>query len=232
MKLEKLIERNGELSALFRSVEEYGLESCSCEHLRPKEVLLYSRSQVDCVYYLVNGEMWAFNEFLNGRRYSTERILSKSFIGEMEVVAEYPTYISTVTAVSLSIYVRIPLEVYRYWFANYPVFAQKAARRLASSLCRNATVIGVNNMLTADEAVSMLLYNLYCERQRENGLVVISETRQELAEHAGVSLRSVNRSISRLAEEGYISLRKGKVLITYKSHDLLLEKVSDHQILK
>lgn len=226
MKLAKLMEQNADVRALLRSVENFGLDRCSCEYLRPKEVLLRNQDSVDRVCFLVHGEMWAFNEFINGRRYSTERIVAGSYIGEMEAAAAFPYYISTVTAVSLCLLVVVPLDVYMHWFENYPSFAQAAARRMAGSLCRNSTTIGVNSMLTAGEAVSMLLCNLYQERQKNQGSVVISETRQGLAEHAGVSLRSVNRAIAQLAESGCISLRKGKVVITAKGHDLLLENIS------
>lgn len=229
MKLSKLMEQNADVRTLFRSVENCGMDRCSCEYLRPKEVLLRNQDCVDHICFLVHGEMWAFNEFINGRRYSTERIVAGSYIGEMEAVAAFPYYISTVTAVSLCLLVHIPLDVYMHWFSHYPAFSQAAAMRLAGSLCRNATTIGVNSMLTAGEAVSMLLCNLYRERQKNHGPVVITETRQGLAEHAGVSLRSVNRAIAQLTESGCISLRKGKVVITAKGHDLLLENISRTQ---
>lgn len=227
MELDKLIAQNEDVHALFRMVENYGKEQCSCEYIRPKAALLRSMDVADHIHYLVYGEMWAFNEFPNGRRYSTERIVAHSFIGEMEIIAHYPKYISTVTAVSLCLLVRIPEEVYRKWFQMYPEFARAVAGRLAGSLCRNSTTIGINNLLSARESVSILLCNLYRERQKDEGVVAISETRQGLADQAGVSLRSVNRVIASLVQEGTVALRRGKVVVSARSYSKLLESISN-----
>lgn len=231
MEIRTIINHRENLRNFFELVNFDDIDACSYEYINPKATLLRSGDPTSFIWFLVQGEMWAFNHFLNGKKYSTERIIPGDVIGEMEIVAKYPKYISTVTAVSLCLVVKVPSEIYVRWMSTHPRFALSAAYRFASSLCRNATLVGVNNMLTAYESVGMLLCNLYHERNKDNKPLLLAETRQDLADQSGVSVRSVNRVIAKLLEDQHLKLKRGKILMTVESYQSILTNLAYNSIL-
>lgn len=223
MLLSELMQKNPNIHADFNGCCGIGFDRCACEFIRSKQTLFHSQSPIGDVLYIVSGELWAFNEYPNSKNCLTEHIYAGSFVGEMELLGMCPRYVSTVTTITNCMLVRIPHEIYMNWFETCPAFARQAAVRCARMLCYSASKVGINRVLNAFEAVCLLLSDLYRMRVGTSQHVTIRETRQELAEKSNVSIRSVNRAVAQLCNEGIITLKKGKIVIDADGNAALWE---------
>ena len=55
--------------------------------------------------------------------------------------------------------------------------------------------------------------------------IVIQKTRQELFEECGITVKTINRTIGKLKDDGVISLKKGKIAMTLEQYHLAQETI-------
>ena len=81
---------------------------------------------------------------------------------------------------------------------------------------RGARLFYPPNFLLLDYILKQAAH-LGIERKKE---IIIQKTRQELYEECGITVKTLGRTISKLKEDGVISLKKGKIAMTLEQYHL------------
>ncbi|RNB89745.1 Crp/Fnr family transcriptional regulator [Brevibacillus fluminis] len=165
------------------------------------------------VYILCSGTMRVVNEFDSGHLYAFTDVNPYILIGDTEILADEGVFACTVESVTDCLAVQMSREDFLACFEHSHVFAKEVAKTIASKVHSRSLSIGENMYYSILFNLASLLIQLAQPELADKRAFLLPLNRQHLAERLGASVRSVNRAIRKLKEEGYLSIVKGKIMI-------------------
>ena len=158
---------------------------------------------------VAQGENRVINEFENGNVYMIESNKAIDFIGEVTILAGMPRTSVTIEAVTENVVAYI---------------SRKDAEHTAFKLYRSS----YNNGAKLFYPPGYLLLDYMVKYGRQYGIdspappkqVTISRTRQLLQEEIGINVKTLNRTIRQLKEEGFFTLCKGKITFNREQYEM------------
>ncbi len=172
------------------------------------------------------GENRVINEFENGNVYMIEGNKAIDFIGEVTILAGMPRTSVTIEAVTENVVAYISRKDAERWLAEDMNILSLTARHTAFKLYRSS----YNNGAKLFYPPSYLLLDYMVKYAGQQGIdgpappkqFTISRTRQLLQEEIGVNVKTLNRTIRQLKEEGFFDLCKGKITFDRKQYEKAL----------
>ena len=178
---------------------------------------------------VAKGENRVINEFENGNVYMIESNKAIDFIGEVTILAGMSHTSVTIEAVTDNVVAYISRRDAERWLASDINILNLAARHTAFKLYRSS----YNNGAKLFYPPSYLLLDYMVKYGRQNGMgssrgmgtsrapasVTVLRTRQMLQEEIGVNVKTLNRTIRQLKEEGFFSICKGKITFTREQYE-------------
>ncbi len=176
------------------------------------------------VFFLLEGRGRVSNEFVDGRRYSFAELLAPDIVGEFEAMAEAPTYAATCEATT-------PCRIVEMGRADFCAWLQedgKNAYEIACLIARKSYPTsnmtgGIKYTSTEQRLAAFLLRHL----SGMTGNIRLSSSRQEIADEIGTSVKTVNRTIAKMREEGKIDILHGKLVVTEEQRQALKESLEE-----
>lgn len=164
------------------------------------------------------GENRVINEFENGNVYMIESNKAIDFIGEVTILSGMQNTSVTIEAVTDNIVAYISRKDAEQWLAEDRNILGLASRHTAFKLYRSSYTNGAKLFYPP----SYLLLDYIIRYGQQHGMdnphpphsLTISKTRQALQEEIGVNIKTINRTIRQLKEEGYLTIIKGKITFT------------------
>lgn len=177
------------------------------------------------------GENRVVNEFENGNVYMIEGNKAIDFIGEVTILAGMERTSVTIEAVTDNVVAYISRKDAERWLSEDIHILGLASRHTAFKLYRSS----YNNGTKLFYPPSYLLLDYLVKYGRQNGIdspkpprsVTVARTRQMLQEEIGVNVKTLNRTISQLKEEGYFTICKGKISFNRDQFDAALRWLDD-----
>lgn len=158
------------------------------------------------VYLVRRGRINILNIGENGQENKVVTVYEGGIVGEMEAIAGVERSVYAARAFEDSELLRIPVEAFIRWVHSDISVCWDLTRVLAGKLCAASVQ---SSQYTNSDATQRLVMQLV-----QLGPGRISYTRQELAEACSASLRTVNRCVKKLREDGLIGLSRGKIEIS------------------
>lgn len=189
-------------------------------HYDKGDYIQFKDSEVKRFGIVLEGSHRVINIFENGLVYMIELNHAISFIGEVALLCQYPT-------TSVSIQTMTPCTVmyldncyFEPWVTQDPHFLRLLSRDVARKLYRKSAEAGERLFYSARYIVLKYLVDSYVLP-----VTRIEKTRKTICEEVGMSEKSFNRILSQFREEGYLSLQRGKIVITQQQHRLGTENL-------
>ena len=176
---------------------------------------------------VAKGENRVINEFENGNVYMIESNKAIDFIGEVTILAGMSHTSVTIEAVTDNVVAYISRRDAQQWLASDMNILHLTARHTAFKLYRSS----YNNGAKLFYPPSYLLLDYMVKYGRQSGMessrppktITVLRTRQMLQEEIGVNVKTLNRTIRQLKEEGFFSLCKGKITFTREQYGMAME---------
>lgn len=222
MKIEDLMGKYSHLDEFLKSAKYTNLDKCRIQVIPAGTTFVHKHHPVDRVYYIVWGECDVINSFINGRNYIYTKNSPGSLQGEMELLGgqnKFTSSVATAKTCKECILMVFPVSVYNDWLNNNIEFAIAAAKRVGAMICRTSGQVGETTVYAAECIAASILMDQYDDSSSET--VRIMDTRETLADKAGTSTRTINRVIQKFKEQGYISLKGGKIYINPEQYQKL-----------
>ena len=127
----------------------------------------------------------------------------------------------TIETITESIIMYIPRKDFEEWIKKDIHFLTLVSQKVALKLYRSSSNRGAKlfyppHFLLLD----YLLQFAQKEKIQKDQTIIIKKTREELYEEIGVSVKTINRTIPKLKEDGVISIVKGKISMSYEQYKL------------
>ncbi|MCC8024209.1 MAG: Crp/Fnr family transcriptional regulator [Clostridium sp.] len=178
--------------------------------------------ELDYFGIVAAGENRVINEFENGNVYMIEGNKAIDFIGEVTIMAGMPKTSVTIEAVTDNVAAYISRRDAERWLSEDINILTLVSRHVAYKLYRSSYTNGAK--LFYPPAYLLLDYiarygrQSGMESQRPPESLTVNRTRQLLQEEIGVNVKTLNRTIRQLKEEGFFTICKGKLSFTREQY--------------
>ena len=187
-------------------IPEWLKNECDTINCHKGEKILVHQETPFSVYIIKKGAVIVYSMSRSGQENKIVFVTEGGVIGEMEAITESKSIIYYAKALTECELLRIPLNDFIKWVKDDVRVTWQLTKVLAEKLCNAALQ---SSQYVECDAVKRLIAFL-----SQQGVGRVAYTRQELAEACSVSMRTINRCVKRLNDNGMIGLDKGKMIIS------------------
>lgn len=170
--------------------------------LSPGETLHVEDEPAENCYEVLSGLLKEFNTLSDGRRHVAGFCLPGAFVG----LSPMPVYQHTVEAIEECRLLRYPRRTFDAIVSDTPELAQLLLQQVMRRLARVQQRMLALSRLAAVERVGQFLLELAEETQSPCGEIRIQMSRQDMADHLGLTTETVCRALTRLKRENLIRM--------------------------
>ncbi|MDY3060149.1 MAG: Crp/Fnr family transcriptional regulator [Fusobacterium sp.] len=192
----------------------------------PGTIIHHQQSDLDIFGIVATGEHRVINIFENGNIFMIEKNEPIDFIGEVTILAGMRQTSVTIETITESIIMYISREDFEEWIKKDIHFLYLVSQKVALKLYRSSSNRGAK--LFYPPTFLLLDYLIqYAQRAeiKKGETLILKQTREELYEEVSISVKTLNRTISKLKQDGVISIIKGKIAISYDQYKLARKMV-------
>lgn len=228
MTIDEVLERVPALHEYIRTMPDDIRSRCTVRVHPPGFIIHQKDAPLDYFGIVASGEHRVINEFENGNVFMIERNEPIDFIGEVTILAGKPSASVTIETTTENIILYISRKDFEDWIAKDIHFLRLVSSKIAFKLYRSSYNRGAR-LFYPPQYLLLDFVMKYAEQHQieRKGHITVPFTRQELFEEIGVSVKTLNRTISKLKAEGILGISKGKITFTTEQFELA-EKYLEH----
>lgn len=181
----------------------------------PPHTLIHQKDSVlERIGILLRGTFRVVNEFENGSVFMIEMNEAVSFIGEVTLLAEASTTSVTIESVTDCLAAFLPVATFDQWLRQDIGLLRAVSRHVAAKLYCSSYSRG-ERLFHSTKYVLLKYLVRQAEAQgvRPDGRTVLNKTRQQISEEVGLTIKTINRTLTRFAGDGLVSIQRGKVAL-------------------
>lgn len=219
MTLEDLIREVPELEEYVRYMPDELWQRYTIRVYPPGTIIHQRDYTLTSFGLIVKGEHRVINEFQNGNVYMIEKNEPIDFVGEVTILAGMEKTSVTIETLTETTVVFFSRKDFEDWIAKDIHFLRLVSQKVAYKLYRSSYNRGarlfypphfilLDYILKAAAAMDI-------EKKQE---IVLPKTRQALYEECGITVKTINRTVKKLKEDGLIFLTHGKISMTLEQY--------------
>lgn len=214
---EKFLSRENRknMQELFRDCPQDVKDAIVLEKIPKKTYFIKAGAESSRIYILLSGRVEGIDFVGYGRVFSFREFDEGTVLGDYECLAGIHNYTVSLQAIEDCWVWVMPADVYISWLKRDPHALMIRTHDLMYSLVVQ-TKRNRAKMLVDCRSRLMLYLTERFERYGCQDQMVVHKSRQELAENIGFCVKTINRNVARLKEEGFITIYKGKIAVTGK----------------
>ena len=210
------------LSKLIKYMPEAIAKELIYTEVKKGDYIVNEGNPCENVYILLKGQVIGIDHQKSGRIYSFMDFTKMYVIGDFEVFGDCTEYCISVKAAEDCKLLTIQAGRYLRWIQHDENALFLRLNNILKSVVFEKKLDREYLFMGCKERLISFLMRLYHKESNEGGGVLrVDLTQAELADKIGFNLRSVQRSIASLEEEGVITNKNGKILISQKQYELL-----------
>lgn len=214
-----------EIEAYFADAPKWLIDSFQVVKLEKDYTFIRENEPVTSIYLVIKGVVRAADYRIYGIVYDFMRVNELEAMGGMELVLDLPTYRATIQTVTPCIVIKIPKDSYERWLNTDIKALKREAKTVGRYLMETDRKSRAYLFLQGSDRLALYLLDLYKKNARD-GRYLFSGTRAEMSEMTGLCVRTVNRSIKKFYENGWITKEGNKFSINDKQYDQINEVIS------
>ncbi len=164
---------------------------------------------------------------MHGKPYYFKDYGPGDFFGEIEYFAGLLNYrISVVTATKCSVLV-VPTVYYMEWLRNDVEALYMRTKENMRRLISQTADARKSLFIDGRERLMMHLIRKYEQKQPVKKVLELKQSRDQLSEEIGFSVKTLNRNIKKLREIGLIDIQRGKIVVTEEGYLRMKEHIGN-----
>lgn len=217
--------RQKELEEYFSGAPKWLIDSLKLINIEKNATFIRENEPVTAIYLIVKGTVRAADFRIYGIVYDFMHVNTLEAMGGMEIILDLPTYRATIQAVTSCIAIRISKDRYERWLNTDIKALKREAKIVGRYLMETDRKSRSYLFLQGSDRLALYLLDMYKKYAQED-VFLISNTRQELSEMTGLCVRTVNRSVKKFYENGWITKHGNRFSINKKQYDQMNEVIS------
>lgn len=191
---------------------------------KKNSIVIMKDEPAEYAYFILEGNLALQNEYADGNIYKFSDLGKGVIISDLEVLSGKYKNAATAIAKEDTWLLRVGLNEFERELRTNLDFLYYVASHMAQKMYESSYERGVYLFKPGVSLITNYLIKYAEEEGFSEGNVKIKKKRQEIADEIGISIRTVNRAVSELKEEGIVSIVKGKIILSKNQYALLLDK--------
>lgn len=198
------------VDAVARDLDITGLAaSAVIKRIKAGETLYVEGDAAPYCYQIVSGFIKEYNTLEDGRR----QVADFYSVGELFGVSELETQLHTAEAITDCVVRCYPRETYLQTVASSPLLSKLFVSTLMARLHRARERMIMLGRMSAIQRVAAFLERLAIEHGKDDN-VEIMMSRQDIADHLGLTIETVCRALTELKKRGVIMMASARLFST------------------
>lgn len=214
------------LDDLFRNCPETLLDSAYMIRVAAGKNIMKAQEPCDKVYILLEGIAQGVDEQTVGRIFPFFEFRPPEIIGDFEIFAEIPCYRASIYAVETCRLLVIHRKQYLEWMQKDVNALFIRTKILMKQMADQSQQNRRYYFLQGIDRLILYLVGSY-EKIPDRTGCRIRKTRNEISSELGCSLKTLNRSIKKLHDDGLIQLVSGKIYVTADQYEKLRASIAE-----
>ena len=220
------IETRKYFEGFFQNNSENFLKHSTIVTIRANERFVHTGDYLDKVWICISGTVKVLEEFKSGETYIYAKFSAPEVFGEMETIAEIPIYRSSLIAETDCIFIVGPTDIYINWIKEDASLLysrmQHHMKHFMDEGRNNRTYL----LLDATERIKLYFLD-HCAICQEAKACIIKNTRQQIADETGYSVKTVNRVIKKLNEQDFLVVKGQTIIVNNQQYKKMLESIDE-----
>lgn len=226
MTIEDLVKEVPELENYIRYMPEELKHRYTIRVYPPGHIIHQKDFKLEYFGLIVKGEHRVINEFQNGNIFMIEKNEPIDYVGEVAILAGMERTSVTIETLTETTVIYFHRKDFEDWIEKDIHFLRLVAGKVAYKLYRSSYNRGARLFYPPQFILLDYIIKYAAEERIESsGQVVIRKTRQELYEECGITVKTLNRTIKKLEEDGVITMNKGKMTMTLEQYRLAQRQI-------
>ncbi len=218
-------DRRDYLNRYLSNAPRWFLESMELVKKDKNSIFIEEGKEIKFVYILIEGTVRAIDYRIFGIVYDYNWFDKVKTFGAMEILLKIEQFKTTLMTVTPCTMLKISRSKYEAWMLNDMNALHMEIEDMGKSLLEQARKERVFLFLQGMDRILYLFTEIY-ENSKENNQIMISQTRKEISERTGLSIKTINRSIKKMVENGFIIKKGTKIIITKEEYVKIKEYLS------
>lgn len=208
-------------------IESYEfLRTCKIVNIKENERFISTGENLDGIWVCISGVVKVMEEFKSGETYIFTRFTAPEIFGEMEALAEIPKFRASLVAETNCVFLVGSVDAYIKWVKNDARVLYERTQYLLKNVMDEGRSNRAYLLLNATERIKLYFLDHYIF-SRGDKLCIIRDTRQQIADETGYSVKTVNRVIKKLKEQELITVEGQRILINRQQYSRILESMDE-----
>lgn len=204
---------------LFQNISDETLDQIVHTEVKKGQYILKAGAPADTVYFLLKGNVTGEAYSNRGRTYSFMDFSQMWVLGDYELFYDCEEYVISVRAEQDCSLMILSKQHYQNWVRQDANALYVRMQNILSVLTFERRIDRESLQKSSKERLAMILVRFYETGSKDRfGTYIVQYTQTELADKTGVNLRSVQRSIASLKDDGFVSLKSGKMIINSEQY--------------
>ena len=221
-------EKRAYMELLFRNCTEEVRYYMSLVEIPANQTFIKAGTECTQIFMILSGTVTGVEWPAHDRCYPFKDFGPGDFFGEIECFAGLPCYRISILAATKCRVLTIPAVCYMEWMR---MDVDALFMRTQENMHRLITQTAEARKYLFMEGKDRLMVHLirkFEQRQPLPQALELRQTRNQMADEIGFSVKTLNRSITKLEELGMIRLQRGKVVIPLEGYGRMKEHVEHH----
>lgn len=213
--------QNAFLNCFFAQCNAPFLSNVILKTYPANHALMNTDDSCSYVYILLKGRLQAIEERVANEPYNFTELCGIDIVGDFELFTKSSARIITLTTLERSLFLILPSTDYINWIKHDANALFIRTQMLIRQLVAQTQFDRQNFFLDNHSRLLYFLLNECTKNAVPEFPLKIEYTRPEIASKLGCSVRTVNRTLSVLQEEDFVSIKHGKIHISAKQFHVI-----------
>lgn len=222
-------QKRDEMEQLFRNCTEDVKYYMTLVEIDPDQTFIKAGTDCTHIFIVLSGKVTGVEWPVDARAYPFKDFGPGDFFGEIECFAGLAQYRISIVSSTRCQVLSIPVSCYMDWMRmDVDALFLRTQENISRLITQTAEARKYLFMEGRDRLMTHLIRK-FEQRQPLPAALELKKTRAQLADEIGFSVKTLNRSIGKLAELELIQLRRGKIVITREGYQKMKIHM-EHQV--
>lgn len=214
------------LNNYLANAPKWLLEAFQIVRLKKGTAFIHENAHVDTIYVLVEGVVKATDYRVQEIAYDYARFYPVEVFGAMEFLMGYEEYKTTLITEEDCRFLRISKDQFAKWMLTDIHAVLEQVKAMSVYLLEQVRKERLFLFFQGSDRLFLLFMQIY-QKSARHGQCQIKLTRKDLSNSTGLCIKTINRCIKRMGEEGYISREGHTILINQEQYHKIRAVVAE-----
>lgn len=211
----------------FENASRVFFDNCNVVTIKEDTKFVTAEENIDTIWILLLGQVKVLEEYVSGDEYIFTRFDALEVFGEMEGLAGIQKFRASLITETDCVFVTVPLSIYLTLLKKNNEILYKRTQSILNYVLKEGRNNRIYLKLSAEDRVKLYLKQHY-DLENVDGKSIFKITRQQIANETRYSVKTINRVIKKLRDQGLLEVSGQKLVMTENQYICLLKSLEEN----